>query len=222
MEKAKEKILDALSKISRGSALFLLFGLVCAALFQIPTTQNLLANLVIPVASDFSKISDATDAFSTSEKLRDLGKKLSGTPGAERFLEDAKTWNHVESVKIRKFSNGFFLSLLAGKGDILHPFFGFFLVEEGKVSEVRWSPKMMGRVEKLEKTADSNYFVLSLQNVGEAPWAADEAWENASTGEKAILVADTLVGGTGIFVFHKSDSFLPKNTTHEFVVTGGE
>ena len=209
----RDRLLDALSKISRGSAFLLIILLAFAALLQIPATQNLFANLLV------SQKIDIVREISTGD-FEDLEKRLVGTPGSEGFLADVKNWKTIQEKNIRFFENGFFLSFQAAKGDSLHSYFGFFRMKNGKITEILWNPNAKGEIVSLEKTPDEKYFSLNLKNVGSFPWSANDSWENAIDGQKTILLQNTPEGEIGTFVFSKNEGFLPKNETHGFLITG--
>ncbi len=203
--------MDALSKISRGSALLLLLLLGFSALFQIPTTQNLFTDLLVPEKSDIMRDISIGN-------FENLEKSLSGISGAEPFLIDLKQWKMKESSSIRFFPSGFFLSVQATKGNLFHSYFGFFKTLDGKITEIFWSPPTTGKMEKRTEMNNKKYSLLEFTNTSVFPWSANDEWANAINGGEAILLKNTEPGEKGVFVFPKQEIFVPKNTTHGFVI----
>ena len=206
----REKIIDAISKISRGTAIFLLFSFVVGAIFQMPAAQNFLADFLVSPSRDSIRRDFLENHFDHFQKLS----------GAEFFLEKAKKWTAIKRVKIRAFSSGIFVSFDAAEKDVLHRYFAVFQMKNGAPEKMIFPARAIGKMSGIAKTADQKFLSVALKNVGDIPWIAAEKWENAADDSKIILTADADPGETGVFLFPKNDAFLPKNATHDFFIWG--
>lgn len=167
----------------------------------------------------------ATPAGNQNGLLAGLAAEYGSLPGGEAFLADAAKWKEIEAVKIDNTPAGVFVSLQASTGgDSLHPYFGFFRKETGRIVEVIWHGVTSGQVKDAPTEPAAGLMTIEAVNTGKVPWPTADNWKNEANDEDLILIAadggDTVMPGqSGSFVYKTSDAVLfPHNLSKGFYI----
>lgn len=221
----KESLMAVASKSSRLLAMIFGFALVFGMLY--------LFDLSTRGITDFSADIMATPVGTPhllQESLEQnyitiLAGMFEGVPGAETFLADAESWEHVADVRLQEIADGIYVTILAaGMGDTLHPYFGYFVKENGKVAKIIWSGIVSAQLESSLDAPEGNYRMLTVTNSSDVPWLVDDGWTDEISGNEVVLLAadggDVVLPKTsGTFVVQSDNvRIVPKNATRGYLV----
>jgi hypothetical protein len=233
MEKiSKERLTDILSIVSRTLALALGLAIVFAGGYFFEYQKQEIdrafdkADLSASIISSPVHVIAKKVANETSKKnIRQLMNLLPSSEETNEFLKNVGMWSDIVEIKTDVVGRGFFLSVLSSTtGNTLHPFWGYFSVNNGTISEVIWGKDSYGIIgTTLIEQAGDEFNIASLTNMGPYPWSVEDTWINEAAQEEVVLVSEQQkksigMGEQATIIFQKTSSFQLKNQEKGFRV----
>jgi hypothetical protein len=144
--------------------------------------------------------------------------------GGKQFTRDLARGDEVFNLRFEEFREGFMASYSATEnGDnVLHPFFGFFVVENEQISEIIWGKNATAKI--LNRQGSK----VTLVNTSDFPWNTENSWEDYTTGAPVRLkpvAGDSIIepGETAeVRISGRDSEVMLKNHTHGFFLVGEE